>query len=112
MKHVRSQGGFVQSGHFSYQGEGFFRCDVRTFSAKTSNFLKFMVRPHVQGELSQCGHFADTGGKGVNFSRFYADVLYQKCKTESEDGTGDIFCIRSGSATVKILTTILKRKLE
>jgi len=34
-----------------------------------------MVYPDGQEELSQCGHFADKG-EGVNFSRFYADVVY------------------------------------
>jgi len=29
-----------------------------------------------QGGLSQCGHFADKGGGGVNFLRFCADVVY------------------------------------
>jgi len=49
--------------------------DVRTFSRKnTPDFFKFMMCPHEQrGGLSQCGHFAD---KGVNFSRFCADVFY------------------------------------
>jgi len=46
---------------------------------KTSDFSKFMVCPHGQGEgeggLSQCVHFSDKEG-GVNFSRFCADVFY------------------------------------
>jgi len=32
------------------------------FGAKTSDFSKFMVCPHGQEGLSQCGYFADKGG--------------------------------------------------
>jgi len=34
-----------------------------------------MVCLHGQGELSQCGPFADRG-EGVNFSRFCADIFF------------------------------------
>jgi len=42
---------------------------------KKSDFSKYMVCLQVQGEvlMSQCGYFAD---KGVNFSRFCADIFY------------------------------------
>jgi len=37
-----------------------------------------MVRPHGQKgrELSQCGHFVDSEGREVNFSRFLCGRLY------------------------------------
>jgi len=40
------------------------------FGAKISDFLKFVMCPHGQGErgLSQCGHFVDKG-EGVNILR-------------------------------------------
>jgi len=38
--------------------------------------LQMLECLHKQGGLSQCGHFADKGVKGVNFSRFFADVFY------------------------------------
>jgi len=46
---------------------------------KTSDFSKFMVsaRTRGKGRLSQCKHFADKG-EGVNFSRFCADVSYER----------------------------------
>jgi len=54
---------------------GFFRYRrPHFFVQKTREFSKFMVCPHGQGWLSQCGHFSDKGG--VNFSRFCADVFY------------------------------------
>jgi len=37
---------------------------------KTSNFSKFMVCPHGQGGLSQCGQEG-----GVNFSQLCADAF-------------------------------------
>jgi len=45
-----SRRGFVQCGHFAEKGGW---------------------------RLSQCGQFADKGGK-INFSRFCADVLYER----------------------------------
>jgi len=39
--------------------------DVRTFWCKTLRILRIMVRPHGQG-------------RGVNYSRFCADVLYRR----------------------------------
>jgi len=76
IKDVRSQGEFVQCGHFSDKGS-FFKCERPHFLVqKSSNFSKFMVCPHGQRELSQCGHFSDKGGERVNFSRFCADVFY------------------------------------
>jgi len=45
------------------------------FGAKTLDFSKFMVCPHGQRGLSQYRHLAD---KGVNFSQFCADVLYER----------------------------------
>jgi len=60
--------GFLRRGrlHFSLQ--------------KSSDFSKFMVRPHEQGRLSQRGHSADKWGE-VNFSRFCADVFYGQLLT-------------------------------
>jgi len=58
----------------------FFGCGRPNFLAqKTSEFSKFMVCQHGQGGrgLSQCEHFSDKG-EGVNFSRFCADVLYER----------------------------------
>jgi len=42
------------------------------FGAKTLDFSKFMVWPHRQGGgwLSQCGHFVDKEGGGVNLQDF------------------------------------------
>jgi len=41
------------------------------FSAKTSDFSKFMVCPHRKGELKQCGHFSDKGEGGLSiFHKF------------------------------------------
>jgi len=57
---------------------------MRTFvfwGAKTLDFSKFMVYPHGQGVLRQCGHFS-VKEKGVNFSRF--------CATSFMDGP---YCI-------------------
>jgi len=58
---VRSQGDGVYP--MRTRGEGFFRCDRsddRIFwRQKTLDFSKFMVCPHGQERLSQCGHFAD-----------------------------------------------------
>jgi len=50
---------------FCGQGwRGFFRCGRPHFLVqKTSDFSKFMVYPHGQGRLSQCGHFAVKGGQ-------------------------------------------------
>jgi len=51
--------------------KGFFRYGRPQFLVqKTSDFSKFMVCPNGQGGLSQCGQ-----GR-INFSQFYADVLY------------------------------------
>jgi len=47
------------------------------FGEKTSNFSKFMVCPHGQGELRQCEFFEQRGREGESiFLRFYADDLY------------------------------------
>jgi len=79
IKDVRSQGerGFVQSGYFADKGEGV----IHFLEQKTSDFSKFMVCPCGQGGLSQCGHFADK--RGVNFSRFCADVFYGRPLTQN-----------------------------
>jgi len=87
IKVLCSQGerGIVQCGHFSDNYE-----DVCTFWAKTSNFSKFMVRPHGQGSLSQCEHIADKGRSqffAIFFGVFYGwpqtsllKVFLWKCK--------------------------------
>jgi len=46
------------------------------FGAKKLKIFKFMLCPHGQGRLSQCGHFFGEGGWGGFFSRFCADVFY------------------------------------
>jgi len=76
IKDIRSQGGWevIQCRHFSDKG-GSSNADVRTLCCKTSDFLKVVVCPHEQGELSQSGNFADKGER-VNFSRFCAHVFY------------------------------------
>jgi len=54
------------------RGEGVLQ--IRTsdlFSAKRLDFSKFMVCTHGQGELIQCGHFADKGEGSI----FYDFVL-------------------------------------
>jgi len=68
IKDVRSRGvgggEVVQCGH---EGRGVFRCGRSHFLVENiTDFLKFMVCPHGQGGwgLSQCGHFADKGGRG------------------------------------------------
>jgi len=46
------------------------------FGTKLPDFSKFLVYPHgLGGVLSQCRNFANNG-KGINFSRFCADVLH------------------------------------
>jgi len=72
MSAVRGRRGFVQYGHFADKGgEGVLQMRTPHFLAqKTSEFSKFMVCPHEQGEgLSKCRHFADKG-EGVIFSDF------------------------------------------
>jgi len=61
IKYVCSQGGrrFVRCRHFA--DKGVFRCGSPHFLVqKASDFSKFTVCPHGQGEreLSQCGHFS------------------------------------------------------
>jgi len=52
---------------------GFFKCGRPHFlMQKTSDFSKFMVCPHGQGQLSQLGHFSGKEEE-VNFSRFFAE---------------------------------------
>jgi len=57
------------------------------FSAKTSNFSKFMVSPHKQGEmggwggLNQCGHFTDKGESIFRDFVFYERPLTRNCTT-------------------------------
>jgi len=46
------------------------------FGAKNIRLFEILVCPHGQGGLSQCGHFADNGGRGINFLRFRVDVFY------------------------------------
>jgi len=46
------------------------------FGAKNSDFSKFMVCPHGQGGLSQCGRFADKGGRESNFRDFLRTAFY------------------------------------
>jgi len=54
----------------------FFRCGRPHFlEKKTSDFSKFMVCPHGQGGLSQCGDFADTIGGGQVFA-ILSDVFH------------------------------------
>jgi len=50
------------------------------FGTKNSDFSKFMVYPHGQEGLIQCGHFA--ARRGVNFSQFCADVFYERPLTQ------------------------------
>jgi len=63
------------------RGKGFFKCGRPSalFGAKPSDFSKFMIYPYGRGEggLSQCGHFADNGGK-VNFRDFVSFTNEQK----------------------------------
>jgi len=48
---------------------------------KTSDFSKFMVCLHGQGEgLSQCGHFSDKEGR-VNFSQTYQLSPTNQCSS-------------------------------
>jgi len=42
-----------------------------------------MACPHEQCGLSQCGHFANKGGGGVNFSRLCAEVFYGRPLSET-----------------------------
>jgi len=69
--------GFVQCGHFADKEEGgFFRCGRPHFLAqKASDFYKFIVCPHGQGELSQCVHFADKE-EGSIFCDFVLTFLW------------------------------------
>jgi len=74
IKDVRGQGGRGLSSADILRTD----MDVRSFwCKKTSDLSKFMVCPHEQGGLKQCGHFADKR-EGVNFSRFCADVFYRR----------------------------------
>jgi len=45
------------------------------FTAKTLDFLKFMVYPYRQGGIEPVRAFFGQGW-GVSFSRFYANVCY------------------------------------
>jgi len=47
------------------------------FGAKNKDFSKFMVCPHGQGGLSQCGHFADKGDQF--FQLHYCNILMDNC---------------------------------
>jgi len=66
--------GFVQFGHFADKGgRGFFRCGRPYFLAqKPSNFSKFMVCSHGQGERGNCPvqTFFGKVGKGSIFRDF------------------------------------------
>jgi len=65
--------GVVQCGHFADKGGRVLQMRTSAlFGAKTSDFLKFMVRPHGPEGLNQCGHFSDKGEEG----QFCADVFY------------------------------------
>jgi len=79
IKDVGSQG-VVQCGHFSDKGEGrFFRCGLKHFLVKkNSDFSKFMVCSHGQGEEEGWASMdiLRTRVEGVIFSRFCADVLH------------------------------------
>jgi len=64
---------FVQCGHFMKKGEGIFRCGrPHLLMQKTSDFSKFMVCPHGQGGLSQCGQ----GERKVNFISILCGRLF------------------------------------
>jgi len=79
IKDVRSQRGLSIAGILRTKGEGVLQMRTSALlSAKSSDFLIFMMCPHGQGKkgLSQCGHLADKGGGEVNFSRYCADVFY------------------------------------
>jgi len=87
IKNVRSQGGGgLLSSADILRTRGFIKCGRPHFLAqKTSNFSELMVCPHGQGELSQCGHFADTGSIFRDFvGTFFMDRPYkQKCLNHS-----------------------------
>jgi len=57
---------------------GFFRCGRTQFLVQsTFAFSKFMVCPHEQGGLSQCGHFSDKEeGKSV-----FRDFVWTSLRT-------------------------------
>jgi len=52
----------------------FFRCGRPQFLVqKTSNFSKFMVSPHGQGGLSQCGHIRTRGEESIFVGTSFMD---------------------------------------
>jgi len=56
---------------YGHERRGSSHADVHTFRLKkTPDFSKFMVCPHEQGGLSQCGHFAAKGERRVIFHDF------------------------------------------
>jgi len=56
IKKVRSQGGLSSADILQTRWRGFFKCGRLHFLAqKTSEFSIFLVCPHGQGGLSQCG---------------------------------------------------------
>jgi len=81
IKDVCSQGGrgFVQCGHFADKEEGGSSdVDVRTFWCKNLEFFEIYG---VSARTRGCWASADilrTRGRGVNFSRFCADVFYRR----------------------------------
>jgi len=70
---VRGEGVCPVRTFFGQGGKGLFRCGRPHFlvqKPKTSDFSKFIVFPHGQGGLNQCGHFSDKRGGGSFFRNF------------------------------------------
>jgi len=73
---LNQEGGGVDPVRTFYSQERLFRCGrPHILVQNTSDFSKFMVCPHGQRRLNQCGHFATR--VGVDFSRFCADIFYR-----------------------------------
>jgi len=80
---------FVQCGHFSDKGEGFFKCGRPHFLVqKIFNFLKFMVCSH--GQEGREGDSADKG-EGVNFSQLFVESYGRPLNTSTNESFGITF---------------------
>jgi len=92
----RPQSGGLSSGqcrHFEDKGIGVSSdADVRTFWCKNFGSFEIYGVSARTRELSQCGHFSNKVGGGVNFSRFCADIFYGRPLTEQSTQTVPVTC--------------------
>jgi len=73
IKDVRSHGGLSNADSFQTRGGGYSDADVRTFWWKNSGFFEIYGMSVRTRGVGQCGQ-----GRGMNFSRFCADVFYRR----------------------------------